>query len=136
MLEHFHTMMENQAGFTGSLSGVNNYKDTAKNISVTQSQISQTTDEIMTAMYMSKSSTRDLLNAMRFGNNEYVKFKNKFIGSAEIYLRNNDYLSQTNLEIVDTVLKTIKNSKVSKDAHKLTYMAPIGTNYALSLIHI
>ena len=136
MLEHFHTMMENQAGFTGSLSGVNNYKDTAKNISVTQSQISQTTDEIMTAMYMSKSSTRDLLNAMRFGNNEYVKFKNKFIGSAEIYLRNNDYLSQTNLEIVDTVLKTIKNSKVSKDAHKLTYMAPIGTNYATTSVTV
>ena len=136
MLSHFHTMMENQNGFTGSLSGVNNYKDTAKDLSITQSTISQTSDEILSSMYMTKSSTRDFLNALRFGNNEYVKFKNKFIGSAETYLRNTDYLGQNNLEIVDTILKTIKNSKVSKEAHKLTYMAPIGTNYDTSTVTV
>ena len=136
MLTHFHIMMENQNGFTGSLSGVNNYKDTAKDLSVTQSSISQTSDEILSAMYMTKSSSREFLNALRFGNNEYVKFKNKFIGSAETYLNNTDYLGQTNLEIVDTILKTIKNSKVSKGAHKLTYMAPIGTNYTASSITV
>ena len=136
MLSHFHTMMQNQIGFTGSLSGVNNYKDTAKDLSVTQSLISQTSDEILTSMYMSKSPTREFLNALRFGNNEYIKFKNKFIGSAETYLRNTDYLAQTNLDIVDTILKTIKNSKVSKDAQKLTYMAPIGTNYTSSSVSV
>ena len=136
MLGHFHMMMENQDNFTGSLSGVNNYKDTAKNISITQSQIAQTSDEILTSMYMSKSPTREFLNVLRFSNNEYVKFKNKFVNSAETYLRNTDYLNQTNLEIIDTVLKTIKNSKVSKDAHKLTYMAPIGTNYTTSSVTV
>ena len=136
MLSHFHLMMENQDNFTGSLSGVNNYKDTAKNLSVTQSQIAQTSDEILTSMYMSKSPTREFLNVLRFGNNEYVKFKNKFVNSAETYLRNTDYLGQTNLEIIDTVLKTIKNSKVSVDAHKLTYMAPIGENYKSSSITV
>jgi hypothetical protein len=85
---------------------------------------------------MSKSPTREFLNALRFGNNEYIKFKNKFIGSAETYLRNTDYLAQTNLDIVDTILKTIKNSKVSKDAQKLTYMAPIGTNYTSSSVSV
>ena len=136
MLGHFHTMMENQDNFTGSLSGVNNFKDTAKDISVTQSQISQTADEILTSMYMSKSPTREFLNVLRFSNNEYVKFKNKFVNSAETYLRNTDYLNQTNLEIIDTVLKTVKNSKISKDAHKLTYMAPIGTNYTSTSVTV
>ena len=123
-------------GFTGSTTGSNNYKDTAKDFSTTRVSIAQTSDDILTPMYMSKSSSREFINSLRFGNNEYIKFKNKFIGSAESYLTNTDYLGSTNLEIIDTILKTIKSSKISKDAHKLTYMAPIGTNYTSSLITI
>ena len=136
MLDHFHTMMLNQIGFTGALSGANNYKDTAKNLGITQAKISQTADDLLTPMYLSRSTSREFLHSLRFGNNEYIKFKNKFISSAETYLNNNDYLSQTNLDIIDTVLKTIKSSKVSKDAHKLTYMAPIGSNYTTSSITV
>ena len=136
MLDHFHTIMLNQTGFVGSLSGANNYKDTAKNLGISQATISQTADDLLTPMYLSRSTSRDFLHALRFGNNEYVKFKNKFIASSEIYLNNNDYLSQTNLNIIDTILKTIKSSKVSKDAHKLTYMAPIGTNSTTSSITV
>ena len=84
--------------------------------------IAQTSDDILTPMYMSKSSSREFINSLRFGNNEYIKFKNKFIGSAESYLTNTDYLGSTNLEIIDTILKTIKSSKILKTP-KLTYMA-------------
>ena len=135
-MEHFHSMISSQTGFTGSITGSNNFKDTAKDLSTTRVSIAQTSDDILTPMYFTKSSTREFSNSLRFGRNEYVKFKNKFLGSTESYLVNNDYLEQTNLEIIDTILKTIKNSKISKDAHKLTYMAPIGTNYTQSTINV
>ena len=91
-MDHFHNMIESQAGFTGSTTGSNNYKDTAKDFSTTRVSIAQTSDDILTPMYMSKSSSREFINSLRFGNNEYIKFKNKFIGSAESYLTNTDYL--------------------------------------------
>ena len=130
-MDHFHNMIESQAGFTGSTTGSNNYKDTAKDFSTTRVSIAQTSDDILTPMYMSKSSSREFINSLRFGNNEYIKFKNKFIGSAESYLTNTDYLGSTNLEIIDTILKTIKSSRYLKTP-KLTYMALIGTNYTSS----
>ena len=54
----------------------------------------------------------------------------KFISNLELYINNNDYLSQTNLEILDTVLKTIKSSKVTEGGFDLSYMVPIGTDYS------
>ena len=135
-VNHFHTVIEDQEGFTGSVSGSNNYRNTSKDVSTTRVKIAQTSDDIITPMFLSKSPSRDFINALRFGGNEYIKFKNKFIGSAESYLNNNDYLQQTNLEIIDTVLKTIKSSKVSKEAHSLSYMAPIGTSYTTTSVRV
>ena len=139
-MDHFHGMIESQTGFVGEITGSNNYKDTSKDFSTTRVSIAETSDDILTPMYLSKSSSREFPNTLRYATNEYIKFKNKFIGSAETYLRANDYLDQTNLQIIDTVLKTIKSSKISTDAHSLTYMAPIGTNYstytAVSYTHL
>ena len=94
MLDHFHTMMLNQTGFTGALSGANNYKDTAKNLGITQAKISQTADDLLTPMYLSRSTSREFLHSLRFGNNEYIKFKNKFISLKNFTVQHQFFANQ------------------------------------------
>ena len=130
LIGHGNNILESQTGFTGSVTGNNNYKDTEKSLTTNEINIGQVDSDLVHALYLSKNENRNILNALRFGNDEYNKFKRKFLTNLEIYLQNNDYLDQTNLDILDTVLKVLKATKLSKDSFDLTYMLPIGSDYS------
>ena len=131
LVGHGNKILENQEGFTGKVTGNNNFKDTAKSYSINDINIGQVDSDLLHSLYLSKNENRNLLNALRFSNDEYNKFKRKFLTNLELYLKNNDYLAQTNLEILDTILKTLKSTKITKDGFDLTYMLPIGTDYSV-----
>jgi len=136
LIGHSNKILESQVGFTGKVTGNNNYKDTSRSLNVNNINIGQVDSDLLHTMYLSKNQNRNVLNALRFGNDEYNKFKRKFLTNLELYLKNNDYLEQTNLDILDTVLKTIKSTKITKDAFDLTYMLPIGSNFTAETITV
>ena len=130
LIGHGNKLLLGQEGFSGKVTGNNNFKDTSKTFNVNDINIGQIDSDLLHSMYLSKNEDRNLINALRFGNDQYNNFKKKFISNLELYINNNDYLSQTNLEILDTVLKTIKSSKVTEGGFDLSYMVPIGTDYS------
>ena len=129
LVGHGNKILENQIGFTGKVTGNNNFKDTTKTYNINDINIGQVDSDLLMSMYFSKNENINILNALRFGNDEYNKFKRKFLSNLDLYLKNNDYLDQTNLEILDTVLRTIKATKISRKGFELSYMMPIGTDY-------
>ena len=129
LIGHGNKVLQGQKGFTGSVTGNNNFKDTNRSLSINDINIGQVDSDLLHALYLSKNENRNIINALRFGSDEYNKFKRKFLTNLEIYLQNNDYLNQTNLDILDTVLKVLKATKISKDSYDLTYMIPLGSDY-------
>ena len=136
LVGHGNKLLLGQEGFSGKVTGNNNYKDTSKTFNINDINIGQIDSDLLHSMYFSKNESRNLINALRFGNDQYNNFKNKFISGLEVYLNNNDYLDQTNLEILDTVLKTLKSSKVTSGGFDLSYMIPIGADYTNEEISI
>ena len=136
LVGHGNKLLENQIGFTGKVTGNNNFKDTSKSFSINDINIGQVDSDLVHALFLSKNENRNIINSLRFGNDEYNKFKRKFLTNLELYLKNNDYLSQTNLEILDTVLKTLKATKLARDSFDLTYMVPIGTDYTSESLNV
>ena len=136
LVGHGNRLLEGQKGFAGKVTGNNNYKDTERSFNINNINMGQIDSDLIHAMYLSKNENRNIVNSLRFANDEYNKFKRKFLTTLEIYLQNNDYLEESNLEILDTVLKTLKSTKLSKDSYNLTYMLPIGTDFTNEEIEI
>ncbi|MFA5489528.1 MAG: carbohydrate-binding protein, partial [Candidimonas sp.] len=75
--DHFSSIMTNQIDFSGSVVGLNNYRDTHKNRSYGTS-ILQHRSPLLKTMLLSSQSDFDLLDSMRYVEREYDRFKKKF----------------------------------------------------------
>lgn len=136
LIEHFSSIIQNQSGFLGTaFGGDNNYKDTSKNRSL-GSFILQNVAPTLKTMLVSSSNDLDVIASIRFSQDEYTKFKNKYLRTA-LQLINREFSPvqyHNNTVIisawVDEILKTVNVSKEFSNAFAYSYMIANGSAFA------
>lgn len=113
LLDHFGEQIANQTDMTGLALGSNNYRDTHKSLSAGDTILQHTAPALKFATHVN-SNDRNLIKAIRSAQEDYARFKNKFINKTYEVLTKNDVSSWSDSKLVDYVLKEInKNKKVS-----------------------
>lgn len=132
LAEHFSSIIHNQKGFTGvAFGGKNNYRDSPKNNSVGEF-ILQNTSPTLKAMLISSSEELDIIASIRFSQDEYTKFKNKYLKTALQYINQNiDPTAYNNNTLrisgcVDSILTTINIAKEFSNSFAYSYMVANG----------
>lgn len=132
LIQQFSSIISNQIGFTGvAFGGTNNYRDSRKNRSV-GSYILQNLAPALKSMLVSSSDDLDFIQGLRFSQDEYTKFKNKYL-STGLQLINQEFdpvQYQTNAVVitawVDQILKIVNISKEFSNAFAYSYMVASG----------
>lgn len=142
LIPHFTSIIGNQQGFKGlAFGGTNNYRDTVKNNSV-GTYILQNTAPLLKSMLVSSSNDLSLINGLRFSQDEYTKFKNKFLRTAlELINQEFDPAQYYNNTVVlslwvDEILKIVSVSKEFSDAFAYSYMIANGSPFATESISV
>ena len=118
----------------GNPNGTNNYRDTRKNRSV-GTFILQNTAPLLKTMLISSSDDLDFIVGERFSQDEYTKFKNKYLRTA-LQLINQGFnpVQYHNNTIVisawvEEILKTVNISNEFSNAFAYSYMIANGSPY-------
>ena len=136
----FASIIANQIGETGVVfGGSNNYRDTRKNRSV-GTFILQNVSPLLKTMLISSSDDLSFITGERFSQDEYTKFKNKYLSTA-LQLINQGFnpLQYKNNTIVisawvDTIIKTISISNEFSNAFAYSYMIANGAPYMSEIV--
>ena len=133
LIQQFSSIIENQLGFEGiAFGGKNNYQDSRKNRSL-GSYILQNVAPALKSMLVSSSDDLDFIAGVRFSQDEYTKFKNKYLTVAKQFINqefnpvqyNNNTISVVTW--VSEIIKTINVSKEFSNAFAYSFMAATGT---------
>ena len=133
LTQHFASIIANQEGIVGSaFGGNNNYRDTEKNRSL-GTYILQNVAPALKSMLVSSSNDLDFISSIRFSQDEYTKFKNRYLSTA-LQLINQEFnptlYHNHTVDIatwVDQILKTVNVSKEFSNAFAYSYMVASGT---------
>lgn len=132
VMEHFASIIKSQPGFTGDVYGpTNNYKDSIKNKSLGK-RILQNMTPMLKSMLVTSEPDLDIVAAIRYAQDEYTKFKNRYVSTAELLIKNEfspvEYYNNTILigQWVDEILKTVNVSKEFSKAFAYSYMVASG----------
>ena len=90
MFDQCQSILENQIGFEGLVNGVNNYKDTVKDVSLGTKLLQHSTPILKTMLLNSKEYT-NIRNVLNYISDEYTKFKNKFNNVIDNMINNGEY---------------------------------------------
>lgn len=135
LIQQFSSIIESQAGIVGpAFGGPNNYRDSGKNRSL-GAFILQNVSPALKSMLISSSNDLDFITGVRFSQDEYTKFKNKYLKTAQqlidqefnpVQYHNNTIVISA---WVDAIIKTVNVSKEFSSAFAYSYMIANGTPY-------
>ena len=136
LIPQFSSIIANQPGFTGvAFGGNNNYRDLGKNRTL-GTFILQNVAPILKSMLVSSSDDLDFILAERFSQDEYTKFKNRYLSTAK-QLINQEFspVQYNNNTIVISawvgeILRILNISKEFSNAFAYSYMAAQGSPFA------
>jgi hypothetical protein len=136
LIEQFSSIIANQIGEIGiSFGGNNNYRDTRKNRSLGM-YILQNVAPALKSMLVSSSDDLDFIAAERFSQDEYTKFKNKYLRTAlqlinqgfnPVQYHNNTIIVSA---WVEEILKVVNVSNEFSNAFAYSYMIANGSSFA------
>ena len=126
-LGHFHDYIENQQGFMGDPLASNNFKDTAHDLQYATDIIHSNSAILLGAMLLD-DQPYNLVNALRFSGQEFIKYKNRFKHELTNYCRDFDTDALTNEQILEQVLRQLISFKVGREVFNRTYIVPFGDN--------
>ena len=142
LIEQFSSIIENQIGFTGiAFGGDNNYRDTRKNRTL-GSFILQNVSPALKSMLISSDNDLDVIAGIRFSQDEYTKFKNKYLRTAQQLINQefNPVQYHNNTVVisawVDEIIKTVNVSKEFSSAFAYSYMIANGTPYVAESVTV
>jgi len=135
LTQHFASIIANQIGEIGIAFGGNtNYRDTRKNRSV-GSYILQNVSPALKTMLVSSSDDLDFIAGARFSQDEYTKFKNKYLRTAlQLINQEFDPVQYHNNTVVisawvEEILKVVNISNEFSNAFAYSYMIANGSPY-------
>lgn len=112
-LDHFQSIIGNQIGFSGLILGVNNYRDSLRDLSV-GTAILQHRAPLLKAMLVSSDLSFDVPQAIRFIDLEYNRFRNKFIRRLTL-LDNGGTLATVDPTVSPTIWVTAALKAITRD---------------------
>src|ERR1044072_1422440 len=120
---HFESIIANQPDIIGQALADNNFRDTTRNLTL-GTGILQHVAPLLKAMLLASTSTYDLPQAIRYADQEYTRFRNKFLRKL-IDLNNNGTVLESDLPItwVTTALRQITRDKTSQFPFALSAIA-------------
>ena len=125
--DHFSEIMNLQDGFTGHPYTNNNWRDTAKNLSL-GTKILQHRSPLLKTMLVSSISSYDVPSAIRYADQEYTRYKNKFV-QALIAIRQNGTLLDSDPDAL-WVKMALDQLKLNKTQDFAFYGSEVcGSNY-------
>lgn len=125
LADHFYDIIQNQQGFTGSAVGINNYYNTARDMSVGR-KIVQHDASLLPLMVHNSNENLDIVKATDFAKTSYNTFKNKFLNRLD-EVNSKGYGTQTPQQVVVDLLKKINIGKSNEFAFWLSSMATTTT---------
>ena len=132
LTEHFASIIAAQPGIVGAaFGGTNNYRDTIKNKSLGR-YILQNMTPALKSMLVSSDADLDIVAAIRYAQDEYIKFKNRYLNTAATLIKTEfdpvQYFNNTVLigQWVDEIFKTVNVSKEFSKAFAYSYMLAHG----------
>ena len=125
LLDHFGGHISNQDNISGLPLGNNTYRDTKKDLT-SGDFILQHSSPLLKFSAHVNSPDRNLIKAIRFGQESYTRFKNKFLNKTEETINKIDTSSWTDSQLVDYVLKEINKNKKVSDNWSYSLMASYG----------
>ena len=120
LLDQFIQVIENQYNFTGNGLGVNNYRDTYKDLSLGETILQHRAPMLKTMILNSGNvssgptstvSSTDPILAIQFAQREYNRFYNKFIRSLQSLSSNGYTLNNSTSDWISSALKKINVGK-------------------------
>jgi hypothetical protein len=121
--DHFSSIMEQQDGFTGHPYSTNNWRDTAKELGHGD-KILQHRSPLLKTMLLASDTRFDLPSAIRYVDQEYVRFRNRFVQCIVDFHNNGTMLdTDTPSAWVDAVLQSLRLNKTTDFPFALNTMA-------------
>ena len=135
LINQFTSIISAQQGIVGAaFGGPNNYRDTLKNNTL-GSFILQNVAPALKSMLISSGDDVDFIEGVRFSQDEYTKFKNKYLTVAQQLINRefNPVQYHNNTIVinawVDEIIKIVNISKEFSNAFAYSYMIANGTPY-------
>lgn len=134
-LEHVKTYIEEQKDVTGDVLGSNNFANlnTDKKLA---NKIVQTDDDLLMAGFLVSNDSFNVVDAMKFNGDEYLKYKNRLKKEIKRYIDANDTTSMTDHAILEDVLQNVIAYNPGKLVFDYSYMLALGDRYDEELVVI
>ena len=124
---HFASIISSQNNIVGNEIGTNSYRDTAKDRSKGTKILQHESSLLPLMLLLSQQHQFNITSTIRYNQNEYETFKNKFLQKAEYYGTKTDTANIS--KFVDTVFEDMyslrSNLKIFTETNAFAY----GTNY-------
>ena len=127
-LEHFYNLISKQEDITGEPLGTNNFTDIKVDNSFAD-RIIQTDDDLQVASWLVSNDKLNILDALEFNSDEYVKYKNRLKKEIKNYIDGNDTSNMSYGEILEFVLEAVISFNQGKNVFDYSYMAAFGDKY-------
>lgn len=127
-LEHVVNYMGEQESITGNVLGTNNFID-LEDDKTYANRIVQTDDDLQMAGFLISKEEFNLVDAMRFNGEEYLKYKNRLRKEIKRYINNNDTSVMSTHNILEDVLQNVISFNPGKLVFDYSYMLAIGDRY-------
>ena len=125
LLNHFSENISNQVGLSGLPLGNNTYRDTKRDLTTGDSILQHSAPMMKYAMHINYDEN-SLIKGLRKAQDDYVRFKNKFLGKVQEVVDTNQTSSWTDAYLVDFVMKEINKNKKITDNWAYSLMASYG----------
>jgi hypothetical protein len=126
--QHFESIVQNQIGFTGDISGANNYRDTARDSSKGL-VILQHDGSLLKTMAFTNNNDLDVMSSIRYVKNRYQEFQLKFLNSVNKIQVTQDASLLTTAQVVDKALKNINIDKLPSTPFANSFMLASGDRF-------
>ena len=127
-LQHFQNYMSNQDEFTGNALGNNNFKDTSKN-SKHAKDIVKAEEDLRLASFLLNDQPHNLLEALRFSEQEYIRYKGRLRSELTKYFTDFDTTDLKTDFILEKVLRNVVTFSVGNNVFQQSYVIPFGDNF-------
>ncbi len=127
-LEHIVNYIGGQKDITGNILGTNNFINIEDDKTFAD-RIVQTDDDLQMAGFLISNDKFNVVDAMRFNGEEYLKYKNRLKKEIKKYINSNDTTGLTNHDILEDVLQNVISYNPGKLVFDYSYMLALGDRY-------
>ena len=134
-LEHVKDYIQEQTNIVGNALGDNNFAslDDDKTLA---NKIVQTDDDLQMAGFLISNDKFNIVDAMKFNGDEYLKYKNRLKKEIKRYIDANDTTVMTDHAILEDVLQNVIAYNPGKLVFDYSYMLALGDRYDEELLLI